>query len=146
MVAKAAKDLGMQQSFYKVAMRPGKPLMAGKLNGTLMIGLPGNPVSAMVCGEIFIVPVIQKMLGLPAIARQKKTALLNHGLEKNGPREHYMRANVINGHAYVEDRQDSALLSVLATSNALVVRSPNEKALPKGATIEYIDLTTTHTS
>ena len=145
LVAKAAEDLGMQQSFYKVAMRPGKPLMAGKLNGTLMIGLPGNPVSAMVCGEIFIVPVIQKMLGLPAIARQKKTALLNHDLEKNGPREHYMRANVINGHAYVEDRQDSALLSVLATSNALVVRSPNEKALPKGATIEYINLTTTHT-
>ena len=145
LVAKAAKGLGMQQSFYKVAMRPGKPLMAGKLHGTLMIGLPGNPVSAMVCGEIFIVPVIQKMLGLPAISRQKQTAFLDHDLKENGPRQHYMRANVINGRAYVEDRQDSALLSVLATSNALVVRSPNEKALLKGTEIEYINLTTTPT-
>lgn len=145
LVAKATKDLGMQQSFYKVAMRPGKPLMAGKLNETLMIGLPGNPVSAMVCGEIFIVPVIQKMLGLQSIARQKQTALLDHDLAKNGPREHYMRAKVIDGYAYVEDRQDSALLSVLATSNALVVRSPNAKALPKGSKIQYIRITTAPT-
>ena len=66
LVAEAGKTLGMDQSFYKVAMRPGKPLMAGRIKDTPIVGLPGNPVSSMVCGHIFLTPMIRHMLGLPA--------------------------------------------------------------------------------
>lgn len=64
LVGQVAVDQGMQRAFYKVAMRPGKPLMAGRLGDAVMIGLPGNPVSAMVCGHIFVLPLLRKMLGL----------------------------------------------------------------------------------
>ena len=96
-VSQAASNFGMKQSFYKVAMRPGKPLMAGYLRGIPMIGLPGNPVSAMVCGEVFLIPLIQKMLGLPAVPRLRKNGQIGHSLPQNGAREHYMRAKLING-------------------------------------------------
>ena len=97
MLADVAAEMGMQQSFYKVAMRPGKPLMAGMLAGVPMIGLPGNPVSAMVCGTVFLAPVIRALQGLgraPAPCRQMP---LTTPLEANGPREHYMRAVACRG-------------------------------------------------
>ena len=65
LVGSVAAELGLERAFYKIAMRPGKPLMAGHLAGSAMLGLPGNPVSAMVCGQLFMLPMIQKMLGLP---------------------------------------------------------------------------------
>ena len=87
LVAKAGKSLGMQQSFYKVAMRPGKPLMAGRIKDTPMIGLPGNPVSSMVCGHVFLTPVIRHMLGLPAEQTRHTLAPLACAIARNGPRE-----------------------------------------------------------
>lgn len=137
-VSQAASNLGMKQSFYKVAMRPGKPLMAGYLNGIPMIGLPGNPVSAMVCGEIFLIPLVQKMLGLPAVPRLRKSGPIGHSLPQNGTREHYMRAKLINGSIFVEDPQDSSLLRVLANADALAVRPKDGKPLKVGSNIEYI--------
>ncbi|MEL0286391.1 MAG: molybdopterin molybdotransferase MoeA, partial [Paracoccaceae bacterium] len=89
LVAEASANMGMEQSFYKVAMRPGKPLMAGRFNNHAMVGLPGNPVSAMVCGHVFLVPMIKKMLGLPHVLPETfETALLND-IPANGPRTHY---------------------------------------------------------
>lgn len=140
LVARVAAERGVDQRFYKVAMRPGKPLMAGKLGSSAMIGLPGNPVSAMVCGIIFLVPMLQAMLGLPPRAAQRHTAILTHDLPANGPREHYMRATVDGGHVTLADRQDSALLSVLTTANALVVRTPHAPAATIGDAIAYITL------
>ena len=64
-VGKVAADLGMERAFYKIAMRPGKPLMAGRIGGIPMVGLPGNPVSSMVCGHIFLRPMLRAMQGLP---------------------------------------------------------------------------------
>ncbi|CUH83441.1 molybdopterin molybdotransferase MoeA [Thalassovita mediterranea] len=143
LVAPVLADLGTQRSFYKVAMRPGKPLMAGQMppehGGAMMIGLPGNPVSAMVCGAIFLLPVVRAMQGLPTQAQPRKIATLTADLRSNGPREHYMRALVTDGKITVFDRQDSSLLSVLAAANALVVCPPNSDAKPAGSTVEYIE-------
>ena len=140
LVGPVAAELGMEQAFYKVAMRPGKPLMAGKLGNAAMIGLPGNPVSAMVCGTVFILPALRVMLGLPAAPVTPHTATLTADLAANGPREHYMRAVLDEAGIAAMDRQDSALLSVLATANALIVRPPNDPERAKGEIVEYLPL------
>ena len=141
LVGKVAADLGMEQSFYKIAMRPGKPLMAGRMGQSMMVGLPGNPVSAMVCGHVFLLPVIDAMLGLPAQRRPLHTAKLATKVDANGPREHYMRARVENGRLTAFERQDSALLTVLAEANALLKRPINDGEQDVGATVEYLPLT-----
>jgi molybdopterin molybdotransferase len=121
-------------------MRPGKPLMAGKMENAAVVGLPGNPVSAMVCGVIFLVPMLRAMMGLPAMVAQRHRAALTHDIPANGPREHYMRASVSGAQVTLADQQDSALLSVLTSANALVVRPPNAGALRAGDMVEYITL------
>jgi molybdopterin molybdotransferase len=140
LVAKVSADLGMERSFYKVAMRPGKPLMAGRMGETAMVGLPGNPVSAMVCGHIFLRPMIQCMLGLSGQTAQMKTAVLTHELQANGPREHYMRAKVCDGRITVFPNQDSSLLSVLAEANALAVLAPDALGSASGDRLNYIEI------
>ncbi len=140
LVAPAAERAGLKQSFYKVAMRPGKPLMAGRLGEAAMIGLPGNPVSAMVCGQIFVLPVLQKMLGQPTGPRTRQTAPLAAPLGQNGPREHYMRGRLEDGGLNAFDRQDSSLLSVLAEANVLIVRPPHESEKAVGEPVEYLPL------
>lgn len=139
LVAPVAAELGMEQSFYKVAMRPGKPLMAGRLGNTAMIGLPGNPVSAMVCGTVFVAPLVRKMLGL-GTAAPLLSAPLATDMSANGPRTHYMRAQLIDGKLHPDTRQDSALLSVLATANALLIRPVNDNARTAGEMVSYTPL------
>lgn len=140
LVGKVAIAKGMERAFYKVAMRPGKPLMAGRIGTSTMIGLPGNPVSAMVCGHIFVLPVIRKMLGLGVTAAPRRTVKLLTTLGSNGPREHYMRAHVTADGLQVYDRQDSALLSVLSEANCLAVRPPNDGTHLPGDLLEIIDI------
>ncbi|WP_170370528.1 molybdopterin molybdotransferase MoeA [Ruegeria arenilitoris] len=140
LVAEASHRLGLEQSFYKVLMRPGKPLMAGRLGDATMIGLPGNPVSAMVCGYLFLVPLVKKMLGIQTVDPTLHQAILSEALPPNGPREHYMRARLeSNGIRAFED-QDSSLLSVLARSNALLMRPPNDPARAAGETVSYLPI------
>ena len=140
LVGDVAADLGMQRSFYKIRMRPGKPLMAGKMADSAMVGLPGNPVSAMVCGYLFILPMVRLMLGLPAQASPLKQATLAAGLDQNGSREHYMRAVIEDGKVTAFDNQDSALLTVLAHANALLVRAPDDPPRMAGETVDYLPL------
>ncbi|WP_353627916.1 gephyrin-like molybdotransferase Glp [Sulfitobacter sp. TCYB15] len=140
LVAPVAAEMGMAQSFYKVAMRPGKPLMAGRLRDVPMIGLPGNPVSAMVCGTVFVVPVLRKMLGLPAAPAARVDLPLGVDLPANGPREHYMRAMVRDGAVLPEDNQDSSLLGILSRADVLMVRPPHDGARTAGAIIGCIPL------
>jgi len=94
LVQQVAGENGLDLSFYKLAMRPGKPLMAGLFNGVPMIGLPGNPVSSLVCGHIFLRPAIAALGGLPYTPAPMTTARLTTDIGENGPREHYMRATV----------------------------------------------------
>ncbi len=140
LVGPVAKDLGMEQSFYKIKMRPGKPLMAGGLGDSVLIGLPGNPVSAIVCGHVFLAPVIRLMLGLKDIVPTLQTATLTHALEANGPRQHYMRAHVENGQMTVFENQDSSLLTVLADANALAIRPASDPACEDGQRIHYLPI------
>ncbi|MFQ1700931.1 gephyrin-like molybdotransferase Glp [Loktanella agnita] len=140
LVGDVAQAQGMDRAFYKIAMRPGKPLMAGRMGTATMIGLPGNPVSAMVCGHIFLAPVIRKMLGQGAAPVPRQTAALAHNIGANGPREHYMRAHFGPDGVRIFDRQDSALLSVLADANCLAVRPISDPARTKGDTIEIIPI------
>ena len=140
LVGQVAQSKGMDRAFYKVAMRPGKPLMAGRMGDAAMIGLPGNPVSAMVCGHIFLAPVIRKMLGLGQAPAARETRPLAKDIRKNGPREHYMRAHLGTEGVTIFDRQDSALLTVLADANCLALRPIDDPARKAGDPIEIIRL------
>ena len=138
------KTAGLEHSFWKIAMRPGKPLMAGRLNGVPMLGLPGNPVSAIVCGHLFLLPMIRAMLGQPDPAPQARKARLAVDLPANGPRAHYMRARLTQTDGLPEiapfDRQDSALLSILGQADALLIRPIDAPACHAGDTVSYLPL------
>jgi molybdopterin molybdotransferase len=144
LVGEVAASMGLKREFYKVAMRPGKPLMCGRLDQSLLVGLPGNPVSSMVCGKIFVVPALRAMQGLPAEPAPRQRGRLASDAGKNGDREHYMRAQLElrDGAVWVhpESRQDSSLLSVLSWADCLLVRAPHADPLPYGSEIEYIPL------
>ncbi len=144
LVAKLAHGPGFERHFYKIAMRPGKPLVAGRLGDAALIGLPGNPVSAMICGEVFLVPAVEAALGLPAAPRRRRRARLAEPVPANGPREHYARAVLTETEGLPEARvfenQDSSLLRTLAEANAVVVLPPHAPALPAGAEVDAIAL------
>ena len=140
LVAPVAAELGMEQSFYKVAMRPGKPLMAGRLGNMAMVGLPGNPVSAMVCGTVFVAPMIRVMLGLAKSAAPQRSIPLSAPIGANGPREHYMRGFADATGVRSADQQDSSLLSVLSQSNVLILRPPNDPARAIDEIVNVMDI------
>lgn len=141
LVGKVATDLGLERAFWQIAMRPGKPLMAGKVLGIPMLGLPGNPVSAIVCGHLFMVPMLKAMLGLPP-EPQVLSARLGHPQPANGPRDHYMRARLTieSGQPTVTAfaRQDSALLTILTEANALLIRPKGDGPRGAGDMVNYI--------
>ena len=120
-------------------MRPGKPLIAGRLSGTAMVGLPGNPVSSMVCGTIFILPMIRAMLGLSVETPTRQTTLVQP-LPANGARAHYMRGRTTPKGVAAFDRQDSSLLHILAEADVLIQRAPHDRAGNVGDTVTVIDL------
>ncbi|WP_022703857.1 gephyrin-like molybdotransferase Glp [Pseudorhodobacter ferrugineus] len=140
LVGKVAADMGMERAFYKIAMRPGKPLMAGRINGTPMLGLPGNPVSSIVCGHIFMLPMLRAMQGLGATPPKMHHATLAAPLAANGPRAHYMRARVDGGTITAFPAQDSALLQVLSQANALLLRPVADGPRTIGDTVEYLPI------
>ena len=129
---------GVERAFYKVAMRPGKPLMAGRRGRAVMIGLPGNPVSAIVCGAIFVLPALRAMLGLGRAPAPRRSAPLSQPLDANGPREHYMRAVLEDGRLTAMESQDSSLLGILSRSNALIVRPVGDGPRAAGEMVEYL--------
>jgi len=139
LVRKTAVNL----DFFKVAMRPGKPLMAGYFGDVPMVGLPGNPVSSLVCGHIFLRPTVRALLGLAARPLPRLTAPLAAPVKANGPREHYMRARLEDGALTAADRQDSGLVTVLAAANALLVRPIGDDARDTGEVVEYVSLNAT---
>lgn len=141
LINEATNNFGVDKSFHKVAMRPGKPLMAGKINETALVGLPGNPVSALVCGYVFIRPLIQAMLGLEKKSAPRLIAPCSTSLPKNGPREHYMRAVLLpNGYLEPVENQDSARLALLCASDALLIRAAHAEAIPAKTQCEYIKI------
>lgn len=144
LVGEVAAGMGLDRAFYKVAMRPGKPLMAGRLGAATLLGLPGNPVSSMVCAHLFLLPMLDAFLGLPAGERRRHAGRLTVDLPANGPREHYMRAQLAEGGDLPEitpfRSQDSSLLSVLSDADVLMVRPPHDAPLAAGARVAFLRL------
>lgn len=138
LVAPAMDRFGVTRAFHRIAMRPGKPLMAGAMGDMAWLGLPGNPVSAIVCGHLFLLPMVRALAGAPDVLPQVRTATLTHDLGANGPREHYMRARVSGDDITVFDKQDSALLTVLSHANALAIRPVADPAQPAGGSVKFI--------
>ena len=124
-------DEGVSLDFWKIAMRPGKPLMFGSLGDTKILGLPGNPVSAYVCAQLFLLPLIAALQGR-VFKQNIRKAVLANALPANGPREHYARGRIIgeteDGLLIVETfvDQDSSLLVPLAASDCLVVQEAGD--------------------
>ncbi|MCB5204109.1 molybdopterin molybdotransferase MoeA [Neorhizobium sp. T786] len=131
------KDAGMELDFWRIAMRPGKPLMVGTLDRMQVIGLPGNPVASLVCSLLFLEPLLRKLAHLPERNRQAQ-ALAAHGLAANDKRQDYMRATLrrdADGNLIVDayQKQDSSMMKILARSDALIVRPPHAAELPAGS-------------
>jgi molybdopterin molybdotransferase len=140
-LARAATDLGLRRAFYKVAMRPGKPLTAGWMRGIPMIGLPGNPVSAMVCGSIFMQPAIRALAGHPKRPARVQAARLGAPLLRNGPRAHYMRGFAdADGAVHAAEKQDSSLQKVLSEAEVLIVRPPHDPPRATGDTVKIVKI------
>src|SRR5262249_29942410 len=145
LVQAALSDAGMKLDFWKIAMRPGKPLIFGNIGATHFLGVPGNPVSSLVCATMFLRPAIDTMLGRSFEPEPQPTALLGPDLPENDSREDYMRARLsydLQGRLVATpfDRQDSSMLSFLSKADCLVVRAPRAPAIKAGAVVAIVPL------
>jgi molybdopterin molybdotransferase len=134
---------GLDVDFWKIAMRPGKPLIFGRLGATRLIGLPGNPVSSLVCAILFVGPAIDAMLGLDPHAERSIAVTLGGDLGQNDRRQDYLRATLARDDkgalvATPFGRQDSSMLSRFVAADCLIVRAPQAAPLKAGATVEAI--------
>jgi molybdopterin molybdotransferase len=143
LVQKALGPKGFALDFWKIAMRPGKPLIFGRLGGTPLLGLPGNPVSTLVCALLFLRPAICAMLGT-GTAAPLLSARLAEPLPANGARQDYMRAKLAlrDGEFWVTAFaiQDSSMLTTIAAADALIVRAPHDPPGARGARVSVFPL------
>lgn len=142
LVQRALVEMGMELNFWKIAMRPGKPLMFGTLKGMRIMGLPGNPASSLVTASLFLAPLVRKLGGRASdsIVKTAKTMVV---LNENDHRQEYMRAHIItNSQGELEvtpfTRQDSSLVRVFADANGLLIRPPNAKRAEIGENCDVI--------
>ncbi len=136
-------DMGITLDFWQIAMRPGKPLMFGRSGGTYILGLPGNPVSSLVCGQLFLAPLIAALSGV-AFAHDMKRAALSEPMRANDHRQDYVRAKISTAPqglaAAPFTLQDSSMLTTLANADGLIIRSPSAPAAPQGALVDVLML------
>ncbi len=145
LVQRVLGDIGLEVDFWKIAMRPGKPLIFGHIGTTVLLGLPGNPVSAMVCATIFLGPALRTMLGVREDAQPPLTARLGNDLGRNDERQDYLRARLDHGAdgapvATAFEKQDSSVFSGLAHADCLIIRPPFAAPAKAGETVTVIPL------
>ncbi|GKQ50828.1 gephyrin-like molybdotransferase Glp [Bradyrhizobium sp. Ce-3] len=145
LVKQSLEAEGVEMAFWRIAMRPGKPMMHGRLGAMRVIGLPGNPVSSYVCAFLFLVPLIRALSGRKVIHHRRASALLGRDLAANDQREDYLRARLETREdgsliATPVMQQDSSLLGNLAAARALLVRPPFAPAAAKGSECEILTL------
>ena len=145
LIQQALGGEGFELGFWKIAMRPGKPLIWGRLGRVPVLGLPGNPVSALVCAIIFLLPALARLSGLPGAPTPSRRVICAAPLAENDRRADFLRASLetdAEGHITVRPFpvQDSSMLATLARADALVLRAPFAPALPAGAEVEAIML------
>ncbi|MHC2619020.1 molybdopterin molybdotransferase [Bradyrhizobium huanghuaihaiense] len=143
LVQQALKAEGIAMSFWKIAMRPGKPMMHGRLGAMRVIGLPGNPVSSYVCAFLFMVPLIRALSGRSVIHHRREHAVLGRDLNANDQREDYLRTRLERRDdgtlmALPVNHQDSSLLANLAAAQALLVRAPFAPKAEAGSPCEVL--------
>jgi molybdopterin molybdotransferase len=134
---------GFELGFWQIAMRPGKPLMVGRYRGTPMLGLPGNPVSTMVCALLFLKPAIERLSGLAAPPQAPETARAGAALAHNDRRQDYLRARLARAadgvlEAVPFEAQDSSMMRLHAAADCLIVRPPHAPPAPKGALVPIL--------
>jgi molybdopterin molybdotransferase len=130
LVQQALAGEGLALSFWKIAMRPGRPMLHGRLGAMHVLGLPGNPVSSYVCAYLFLVPLIRRLTGRADVARMPEPAVLGAGLPENDERADYLRATLAIGPdgsrvATARPVQDSSMLAPLAQADCLLIREPH---------------------
>ena len=135
---------GLDLDFWKIAMRPGKPLLFGQLGGIPLLGLPGNPVSSLVCALIFLRPVLARLLGQD-FSDETTSARLGEELPENDRRQDYLRARLSRDAAgsliaHPFPRQDSSMLATLAKAEALIIRAPHAPPAAAGEAVDVIPL------
>lgn len=145
LVQKVLGNMGLEIDFWRIAMRPGKPLMFGRIDSTQMMGLPGNPVSALVCATIFLCPALNAMLGLGGQGITERQAILAAPLPENDEREDYLRASLAPAKdgsllATAFNKQDSSVFSGLARADCLIIRGPFAPAASKGDAVRILPL------
>jgi molybdopterin molybdotransferase len=144
LVQRALASEGLDLSFWRVALRPGRPMMHGRLGGMQVLGVPGNPVSSYVCAFLFLVPLIRRLAGRDDIERVPESALLGHDLPANDERADYMRATLSAGPdgfvATPLPDQDSSLMAPLAKADCLLIREPKAPAASSGSSCVILKL------
>jgi molybdopterin molybdotransferase len=132
--------IGAKMDFWKVAMRPGKPLMAGKIGDTIMLGLPGNPSSAFVTATLFLLPLLRYMAGCQTPFPELQEAITTRDLPAGGMRAEYLRARIDEGRITPLNTQDSGLTHSLSHANALLLQPVNGASRAAGTIVQYIRL------
>lgn len=135
-------EAGMELDFWRIAMRPGKPLMVGRLGDIQVVGLPGNPVSSLVCSLLFLEPLVRRLAHLPAKSRLR-SAVTAVPVKENDQRQDYVRARIArapSGELSVTPfgKQDSSMMKLFAESEGLLIRPPHAPALEAGAACEVL--------
>ena len=135
-------EAGMELDFWRIAMRPGKPLMVGRLGDVRIVGLPGNPVSSLVCSLLFLEPLVRRLAHLPAKDRVHK-AVAAVPIKENDHRQDYVRSRItrdLDGGLCVTpfDKQDSSMMRIFAESEGLLIRPPNAPAIDAGTACDVL--------
>jgi molybdopterin molybdotransferase len=146
LVKPALAKQGMQLNFWKIAMRPGKPVIHGRIGPMVILGLPGNPVAAIVAGIVFLVPLVRALSGDPDAGRERsEPAILGKALRANDSRQDFLRATLRPGETGLPiatpfDIQDSSLLRLFAQAKCLVIREPHAQPAAAGDLCKIIKL------
>jgi molybdopterin molybdotransferase len=145
LVQKALATEGLALSFWKVALRPGRPMMHGRLAGMHVLGLPGNPVSSYVCAVLFLIPLIRRLCGRSDVEPAPEPALLGCDLPENDERTDYLRAGLASAAdglpiATPFPLQDSSMLVPLAEADCLLIREPHAPAAKAGSRCTILKL------
>jgi molybdopterin molybdotransferase len=134
---------GLELDFWQIAMRPGKPLMVGRYHGTPMVGLPGNPVSTLVCALLFLRPALDRLSGASTQEEAAPTARLGVALAKNDRRQDYLRSRLARAadgalEVFPFEVQDSSMMRLLSAADCLVVRPPHAPAIASGEMVPIV--------
>jgi molybdopterin molybdotransferase len=140
LVRPALEAAGGSLDFWRVALRPGKPMMAGRLGRATVVGLPGNPVSVFVTTILFLRPLIAHLAGAADPLPRTTPATLGAPLAANGGRQDYVRAQMRDGRVFSTGLQDSSMLRALAQADCLIVRAPDAPAAMTGDSAEILML------